>query len=46
MIKDWGKHLQKLTAFWGTNLFSTLNYKGNPVIIHQKVDTVFRDTIA
>ncbi|MBI1836271.1 MAG: group III truncated hemoglobin [Flavobacteriia bacterium] len=34
----WESHIEKLTDFWGTHLFGTLDFKGNPVLAHQNVD--------
>lgn len=36
--ESWVIHLEKLTDFWETNLFSVSKYKGNPIQIHQNVD--------
>lgn len=40
-IKDWESHLEKLTDFWESTLFSIRKYKGNPVIAHAEVDRQF-----
>ena len=45
MIKDWDKHLEKLTDFWETNLFAVKKYKGNPHAVHNEVDTHFGEKI-
>jgi hemoglobin len=39
MIKDWPQHLEKLTDFWETNLFGSKKYHGDPITVHNKVDT-------
>ncbi len=41
IIKDWEKHLEKLTDFWETNLFAVKKYKGNPHMVHNEVDAHF-----
>ena len=41
IIKDWEKHLEKLTDFWDTNLFAVKKYKGNPHMVHNEVDAHF-----
>jgi hemoglobin len=45
MIKDWDKHLEKLTDFWETNLFAVKKYKGNPHTVHNEVDAHFGEKI-
>ena len=45
MIKDWEKHLEKLTDFWETNLFAVKKYKGNPYAVHNEVDAHFGEKI-
>jgi len=35
---EWEGHLQKLTDFWQTNLFSAKTYKGNPMQVHKQLD--------
>ncbi|OXB05956.1 group III truncated hemoglobin [Flavobacterium pectinovorum] len=45
MIKDWEKHLEKLTDFWETNLFAVKKYKGNPHAVHNEVDAHFGEKI-
>lgn len=42
VIKDWGEHIEKLTTFWETSLFTTRRlenkYYGNPLAVHIEVD--------
>jgi hemoglobin len=45
MIKDWDAHLEKLTDFWETNLFGVKKYKGNPLEVHNEVDSHFEGKI-
>lgn len=45
MIQDWDEHLNRLTDFWETNLLSVINYKGNPIKVHQQVDATFPEII-
>ncbi|WP_166920803.1 group III truncated hemoglobin [Flavobacterium poyangense] len=45
MIKDWDAHLEKLTDFWETNLFAVRKYDGNPLAVHNEVDTYFEGKI-
>ena len=46
MITDWDAHLEKLTDFWETNLFTIRKYKGNPIEVHNKVDEHFDGQIS
>jgi len=41
IIKDWDHHHERLIDFWQTNLFFVKAYKGNPLQIHQQVDSQF-----
>ena len=36
--ENWEIHLEKLTDFWETNLFTRPAYKGNPMRAHKTVD--------
>lgn len=45
MIEDWSEHLEKLTDFWETNLFAIRKYKGNPHLVHNKIDNFFEGKI-
>ncbi|WP_374174857.1 group III truncated hemoglobin [Flavobacterium tructae] len=45
MIKDWDAHLEKLTDFWETNLFAVRKYNGNPLAVHNEVDSRFEGRI-
>ncbi|MDL2141504.1 group III truncated hemoglobin [Flavobacterium tructae] len=45
MIKDWDAHLEKLTDFWETNLFAIRKYNGNPIAVHNEVDSHFEGRI-
>jgi hemoglobin len=42
VIKDWDAHIETLTTFWETSLFTTKKlkkkYYGNPLTVHIKVD--------
>lgn len=39
IAKDkWPHHLSRLTDFWETNLFGVPKFKGNPGLVHAKVD--------
>ncbi|MEO8933606.1 MAG: group III truncated hemoglobin [Xanthomarina sp.] len=42
VIKDWDEHIEKLTTFWETSLFTTRRlenkYYGNPLAVHIEVD--------
>ncbi len=38
VIKDWDKHLERLTTFWESSLFLRTKYTGNPLEAHVKVD--------
>ena len=42
---EWEKHLSRLTDFWQTNLLGEVKYKGNPAMIHAKVDKNMNHTI-
>ncbi|MEO9872544.1 group III truncated hemoglobin [Ekhidna sp.] len=37
-ITDWDPHIQVITNFWESTLFSSNSYKGNPMAIHMDVD--------
>lgn len=45
MIKDWDAHLEKLTDFWESNLFPVKKYHGNPLAVHNEVDSHFEGKI-
>lgn len=45
MIKDWDAHLEKLTDFWESNLFAVRKYNGNPLTVHNEVDSHFEGRI-
>lgn len=45
MISDWDAHLEKLTDFWEMNLFGVKKYNGNPLAVHNEVDTHFDSKI-
>lgn len=45
IIQDWDSHLEKLIDFWETNLFGIRKYKGNPIIVHNKVDEHFQGQV-
>lgn len=45
VIQNWDEHLDKLTDFWETNLLFVVNYKGNPIRVHQEVDASFQGNI-
>jgi len=42
IIKDWNEHLERLTSFWETSLFTARKldhkYQGDPLEAHVKVD--------
>ncbi|MEN8928699.1 MAG: group III truncated hemoglobin [Flavobacteriales bacterium] len=42
----WTKHLERLTDFWESNLFSVKKFAGNPMEAHQKVDKTHNYKIA
>jgi len=42
---EWAKHLSRLTDFWETNLFGIVKYKGNPAMVHARVDKKMNHTI-
>lgn len=44
-ITDWEAHLEKLTDFWESNLFTARKYSGNPIAAHVEVDEKFRYTV-
>jgi hemoglobin len=39
MITDWDTHLSRLTDFWESQLFLKRTYLGNPLEVHQQVDS-------
>lgn len=44
-IHDWEEHFILLTDFWESQLFLKRTYQGNPVTVHQTVDTKEQHTI-
>ena len=36
-INKWDSHLQKIEVFWKNHLYQPGLYKGNPLLIHQKL---------
>ena len=38
LVEDWDSHIQTITNFWETILFSSATYNGNPVAVHITVD--------
>ena len=45
IITDWEAHLVLLTDFWETQLFLNRKYHGNPVTVHQEVDSKMNQRI-
>ena len=45
IVKDWSSHILRITDFWETNLFNEQTFKGNPLKVHQKVDTEVNNII-
>ena len=45
VITDWETHLETLVSFWEMNLFGGKGYSGNPIKVHQHVDSVTGNTI-
>jgi len=39
IIENWEAHLEKLTDFWTMQLFGGKIYVGNPIEVHQSVDS-------
>lgn len=46
VIEDWDEHLEKLTAFWQSNLFLKTRYYGNPLEAHIKADNANDNAIS
>lgn len=40
IVTDWDVHLSRLTDFWESQLFLKRTYLGNPLAVHQHVDSV------
>ena len=40
-VHEWDTHIQKLTDFWETQLFSIPKFKGNPTQKHLETDAQF-----
>ena len=36
--EEWGPHLQKMYDFWSSVMLTTGRYKGQPVVIHKRID--------
>ncbi len=45
LITDWETHFKILTSFWESQLFLKRNYTGNPVKVHQEMDSAMENTI-
>ena len=37
MTEDWDHHLVKMNSFWATVMFGKGSYKGNPLLVHGKI---------
>lgn len=35
---EWGPHLQKMYDFWSSVMLTTGRYKGQPVVIHKRIE--------
>lgn len=35
---EWGPHLQKMYEFWSSVMLTTGRYKGQPVVIHKRIE--------
>jgi hemoglobin len=41
IVEDaWPAHLEKMYAFWSSVMLTSGRYKGNPVIVHRKIDGI------
>ncbi|WP_245450745.1 group III truncated hemoglobin [Borborobacter arsenicus] len=38
--QDWGPHLTKMYDFWSSLMLTSGRYKGNPLAVHQRLDTL------
>lgn len=45
IIVDWESHFELLTDFWESQLLVKRTYHGNPIDVHQEVDTKMNHTI-
>ena len=45
IITDWPSHLEKITDFWNQHIFGVQAYKGNPIEVHNQVDTTMHHQI-
>jgi len=45
IILDWEGHLDLLTDFWESQLLVRRSYLGNPIAVHQEVDTKMNHSI-
>ncbi len=43
---NWDKHLATMRNFWSSVMLTSGRYKGNPVMVHQKVDGIAFDMFA
>ncbi len=37
-VADWPEHLEKLAAFWSSVMLTTGRYRGQPVVIHKRIE--------
>lgn len=44
--KHWNQHLDTMKRFWRSVLLRTGEYKGKPVVVHQKLDAIGTDDFA
>lgn len=45
IIVDWESHFEVLTDFWESQLLVRRTYLGNPIEVHQQVDSKMKHTI-
>ena len=45
IITDWPAHLDKITDFWNQHIFGVQAYQGNPIEVHNQVDTTMHHQI-
>jgi hemoglobin len=43
---DWGPHLATMRKFWSSVMLTSGRYKGNPVVVHRRVEGIEYDLFA
>lgn len=44
-VTNWEPHIKTVASFWEATLFSSGSYKGNPMLLHQKIDETLNHSL-